>query len=321
MEHSRISHYEIGRRIGIGGMAEVYEAVDLDLDRRVALKFITPELASDRVSLKRFEREARSIAALNHPHIATLFAFEQVASRPFIAMELVRGVTLRQRIQAGPMPVAEALAVARDAAEALALAHRLGIVHRDIKPENLMFDENGSVKVMDFGLARAAFASRITVTGSTVGTPAYMPPESLNGVWDSSSDVFSLGVVLYEMLAGAAPFTGVNVIALLSAIANETPRPLREFRPEAPEVVEKLVCRMLAKASDERPDAARVAIELGTLTGVSVDVRDGEEPSHRGAAPAFAGERRRISWPARRILWIALLVLATAVAVMLIRGR
>src|SRR5258706_7971053 len=181
MEHSRISHYEVGRRLGRGGMGEVYEAMDRDLARRVALKFVAPELAADADALKRFEREARAAAALNHPHIATLFAFERDAERTFIAMELVGGESLRDRIRRGPLPVAEALAIARDVAGALALAHRRGIVHRDVKPENVMFDEDGVVKLMDFGLARAVQASRLTTTGSTLGTAAYMPPESVRG--------------------------------------------------------------------------------------------------------------------------------------------
>ena len=152
MENTRISHYEVGRKLGRGGMGEVYEAVDLDLGRRVALKFVAPELSADSESLKRFEREARSAAALHHPHIATLFAFERAEGRPFIAMELLDGESLRARIVRGHLPVAEALAVARDVAEALALAHPRGIAHPDNKPENLMFDEDGAVKVKDFGL-------------------------------------------------------------------------------------------------------------------------------------------------------------------------
>jgi serine/threonine-protein kinase len=181
MESKRISHYEVGRLLGRGGMGEVYEAVDLDLDRRVALKFVAPELSADGESLRRFEREARAAAALNHPHIATLYAFERASGRPFIAMELVGGESLRDRIRRGPMPIPESLAIARDVAAALALAHKRGIAHRDVKPENLMFDEDGVVKVMDFGLARAVQASRITASGWTLGTAAYMPPESVRG--------------------------------------------------------------------------------------------------------------------------------------------
>src|SRR5262249_26708045 len=157
-----------------GGMGEVFEAEDLDLRRRVALKFLAPSLASDAESTRRFEREALAAAALNHPHIPTIYAFQREGTRQFIAMELVTRERLRDRIHRGPLPVAEALGVAREVAAALALAHARGIVHRDIKPENLMFDEHGAIKVMDFGLAHASQSSRITTTGTTIGTAAYM---------------------------------------------------------------------------------------------------------------------------------------------------
>src|SRR5689334_7340170 len=181
MDGTRVTHFQVGRLLGRGGMGEVYEATDLDLDRRVALKFIAPDLAADAESLNRFEREARSAAALNHPNIATLYSFERDGERRFIAMELVEGDSLRERIRGGPMPIPDALAIARDVAAALALAHRRGIVHRDIKPENLMFGVEHRVKVMDFGLARAALASRLTMTGSTLGTAGYMSPELIRG--------------------------------------------------------------------------------------------------------------------------------------------
>src|SRR5204862_929722 len=188
--------------IGRGGMGEVYEATDLRLRRRVALKFLSPELAGDPSALARFEREALAAAELNHPHIATIYSFEKDSERPFIAMELLAGPSLRGRLAAGAMPVANALAVARDVASALAYAHRRGISHRDIKPENLMFDEHGEIKIMDFGLARASLASKLTVTGTRLGTPAYMAPESLRGEAGPPADGFALGLCLYEMLAG-----------------------------------------------------------------------------------------------------------------------
>jgi Tfp pilus assembly protein PilF/tRNA A-37 threonylcarbamoyl transferase component Bud32 len=276
MENSRISHYEVGRLLGRGGMGEVYEAVDVDLDRRVALKFVAPELAADAEALKRFEREARAAAALNHPHIATLFAFERDGARTFIAMELVGGESLRERIRRGPLPVSEALAIARDVAGALAMAHRRGIVHRDVKPENLMFDQDGVVKLMDFGLARAAQASRMTMTGSTLGTAAYMPPESVRGGAGAPGDVFALGVMLHEMLAGELPFSGDSPLALLYTIANEDPKPLRAARPDAPEAVAELVNRMLVKDPEQRPDAMVVTRELAALTGAPLPVGTGD---------------------------------------------
>jgi tRNA A-37 threonylcarbamoyl transferase component Bud32/tetratricopeptide (TPR) repeat protein len=292
MEQTRILHYEIGRLLGRGGMGEVYEARDTKLQRRVALKFIAPELSADAESAKRFEREALSAAALSHPHIATLFALEHDGRSTFIAMELVPGGSLRDRIARRPLAVAEALAIARDVAAALAHAHRRGVVHRDIKPENLMFDEEGAVKIMDFGLARAAQASRMTMTGTTLGTAAYMAPESTRGAIGAPADVFALGVTLYEMLAGALPFPGESPLALLYMIANEEPRPLRENRPEAPAEVEAVVMRMLVKDPGQRPDANAVTAELSALTGVA-------PPAIEPAAGTLAGPAAGLPVPMR----------------------
>jgi tetratricopeptide (TPR) repeat protein/tRNA A-37 threonylcarbamoyl transferase component Bud32 len=269
MEDTRILHYEILRLLGRGGMGEVYEARDTKLQRRVALKFIAPELSADVASARRFEREALSAAALSHPHIATLYALEHDGRAVFIAMELITGGSLRERMAGGPLPVPEALAIAREVAAALAHAHRRGIAHRDIKPENLMFDEEGAVKVMDFGLAHAVQASRLTLTGSTLGTAAYMAPESTRGAVGAPADVFALGVVLYEMLAGALPFPGENPLAQLYMVANEEPRPLRGVRSEVAPEVEAAVARLLIKDPEQRPDAAAAARELSALTGVA----------------------------------------------------
>jgi Tfp pilus assembly protein PilF len=330
MESTRISHYEVGRMLGRGGMGEVYEAVDLDLDRRVALKFIAPEMAADADSLRRFDREARAAAQLTHPHIATLYAFEREGARPFIAMELIGGESLRARMRRGPFPIAEALAIARDVASALALAHKRGIVHRDIKPENLMFDEHGAIKVMDFGLARAAQASRLTMTGSTLGTAGYMAPETIRGQPGIPADVFALGVVLYEMLAGRLPFAGEEPLALMYTIANDDPVPLRDVRPEVSEAVATLVRRILEKDPERRPDAATVARELAALTGVpvsSVEVRTEEVEVERVPAalpatievPALVprAHRKRRLW---RVLMFALIVPVGWIALGLLLG-
>src|SRR5438094_5045768 len=189
MEGTRVSHYEIVRLIGRGGMGEVYEALDLDLGRKVALKFIAAELAAEAEAFRRFEREARLAAALNHPHIATLFAFAREEGRPFIVMELMEGESLRARLAGGPLALPIALGIGRDVASALAHAHGRGIIHRDIKPENLMFDRDGIAKVTDFGLAKATQASRLTMTGASLGTAAYMAPESLRGESGAPADV------------------------------------------------------------------------------------------------------------------------------------
>jgi tetratricopeptide (TPR) repeat protein/tRNA A-37 threonylcarbamoyl transferase component Bud32 len=287
MNDTRISHYRLGKLLGRGGMGEVYEAEDLDLGRRVALKFIAPELAADPENLKRFEREARSAAALNHPNIATLYAFERDGERRFIAMELVPGESLRSYMRRGPIPIADAIAIARDVAGGLATAHRRGIVHRDIKPENLMFDEDGRVKVMDFGLARAALASQLTMTGTTLGTAGYMAPESLRGAAGPAADVFALGVILHEMLAGEMPFKGDNPLALMYTITNEPPKPLKPARPDVPEALEQLATRLLEKDSEKRPDAATTARELAVMAGTA-------PPAGAEFASADAIEQERI---------------------------
>ena len=318
MDGTRVTHFQVGRMLGRGGMGEVYEAVDLDLDRRVALKFIAPELAADADNLQRFEREARSAAALNHPHIATLYSFERDGTRRFIAMELVEGESLRDRMRPGPLPIGEALAIARDVAAALAAAHRRGIVHRDIKPENLMFGDEGRVKVMDFGLARAALASRITLTGSTLGTAGYMSPESIRGSAGPPTDVFALGVVLYEMLAGRLPFPGDNPMALMFTIANEPPFPLREARPDVPGAIEALVARLLEKDPERRMTAADAARELAGMTGASLPtlVSDTEEVE---ALPRGAEEGQMLPAPTpprgRRPRWMLARIGAAAVIV------
>ena len=263
MENQRIGHYQVARLIGRGGMGDVYEATDLDLDRRVALKFISRERATDRESLHRFEREARAAAALNHPHIATLYAFERDADPAFIAMEFLSGETLRSHLARGPLPGEQTIVIARDVASALGFAHRQGIVHRDIKPENLMFDEHGGIKVTDFGLARLARGSAVTTTGAVLGTADYMAPESVNGETEAPCDVWALGVILYEMLAGVRPFVGEAPLAVLYAVTNQEPRPLDQESPEVTPEVAALVARMLAKNPSDRPSADEVCTALG----------------------------------------------------------
>src|SRR5262249_17120956 len=193
--------------------------------------------------------------------------FEREGGRPFIAMELVPGERLRDRITRGPLPLDDALGIAREVAAALALAHARGIVHRDIKPENLMFDEHGAVKVMDFGLAHSPEASRITPPGSPRGTAAYRAPASIPGRIEAPADVFALGLVLHEMLAGTPAFAGESPLALLYSIANQEPRPLRGARPDLPEAVEDLVRRMLDKNPAARIEARAVAREIDALLG------------------------------------------------------
>lgn len=259
MAGDRLSHYEIIRELGRGGMGEVVEAVDLDLGRSVALKFIAPTMAADPEHLRRFEREARAAASLSHPHIATVYAFEKADGRPFIVMQLLTGRTLRDHLREGGLTAPDALRIARDTLSALAYAHARGIVHRDVKPENLMFDEHNAIQLTDFGLAFAANSTRLTMTGTTLGTAAYLAPEALAGAPQPRSDVFAVGVMLHEMLAGQLPFPGDAPLALMFAIANMEARPLRERMPEAPDALVELLARLLEKDPERRPDAAEAA--------------------------------------------------------------
>ena len=338
MENARVSHYELRHLLGRGGMGEVYEAFDLKAKRPVALKFVAPELAAEPEAFRRFESEALNAAALNHPHIATLYEFEPEGERPFIAMELVAGPSLRDRITAGPLGLQESLEVARDVAAALAYAHRRGIVHRDIKPENLMFDEEGRIKVMDFGLARALMASRLTLTGSSLGTPSYMSPESAQqGSAGTPSDVFALGLVLSEMLTGQQTFHGDSPLAVMYAIVNAAPPPLRQQRPDASEALEALVARLLAKDPERRPDAAGAARELAALSGARVSQLDlgasdsgtapatasGAEVAATAVSGAQAGERRGPRASAMRAAWsvtVSLAIVAIAAGLWMTRS-
>ena len=336
MSGERLLHYEIVRPLGRGGMGEVVEAIDSILGRHVALKFIAAEMASNPDHVRRFEREARSAAGLSHPHIATVYAFERAGDRPFIAMELLSGRTLRDLLRDGTLPRAQAMRTARDTLAALAFAHARGIVHRDVKPENLMFDQHGAAKLTDFGLAHAANESRLTMTGTTLGTAAYIAPEAMRGQADFKSDVFAAGVMLHEMLAGELPFSGDAPLALMYAIATLPPRPLRDRVPDAPEALVALLARLLEKSPEQRIDAAAAAHALDVLLGnapaaPSVDESGQTQPlpTLRARTEELEVERverplpvqmesrlpaRRTGWPASRVIVFAFMLLAALAA-------
>ena len=219
-----ISHYKVLEKLGQGGMGVVYRAQDTKLDRPVALKFLPAHLLGDEDVRKRFEREAKSAAALSHPNVCRVYEIDEAEGQTFIAMELVEGESLDQRIAQGPLKLQEALEIGEQIAAGLEAAHRKGVVHRDIKPENIMVGEGGHVTIMDFGLARLAEASRLTKTDETVGTVAYMSPEQTEGSGtDERTDIWSLGVVLYEMVTAQAPFKGDYDKAIMYSILNEAP--------------------------------------------------------------------------------------------------
>ena len=262
--------YEILEPLGGGGMGIVCKARDSRLDRVVALKFLPWELTTDPEAKRRFMQEARAASALEHPNICTILEVGETSDgRLYLAMPCYDGETLRRKLDRGPLPVEEAVEIAEQIARGLAKAHRHGIVHRDIKPANLIVTGDGVVKILDFGLAQLAGAVAISHTGSSAGTPAYMSPEQARGEEvDQHTDLWSLGVVLYEMLAGRRPFRAEREQAVIYAILNERPQPLRELRPEVPPEFERIVDRLLAKEPAERyASSDEVFADLRALRG------------------------------------------------------
>jgi serine/threonine-protein kinase len=248
-----ISHYKILAKLGEGGMGVVYKAEDTKLKRIVALKFLSA-LALSGEDKSRFLREAQAAAALNHPNICTIHAIDEVDGQMFIAMEFIEGQSLREKINAGPLKIDEAIKFAMQIADGLQAAHEKGITHRDIKSANIMITEKSQVKIMDFGLAKLARGgTMLTKEGMTLGTAAYMSPEQAQGeVVDHRTDIWSLGVVLYEMISGRLPFRGEYEAAMMYSIVNENPEPLTSLRSNVPMDLERVVAKMLAKNPAER---------------------------------------------------------------------
>jgi Tol biopolymer transport system component len=261
-----IAHYKILHKIASGGMGDVYLAEDIALDRQVALKVLPPELASDAERRARFTREAKALAALNHPNIVTVYSVEEAGGVHFITMELVKGQTLAAMLPKNGFSLAKFFEIAIPLSNALAAAHQHGIAHRDLKPANVMVSENGRVKVLDFGLAKAEFSSRdggalptrsATQEGRVVGTPAYMSPEQAEGkTVDARSDIFSLGIMFYEMLTGERPFGGDTAASIVASILRDMPRSVSELQPAIPRELARLVHRCLAKDPINRYQSA-----------------------------------------------------------------
>ncbi|NOZ57499.1 MAG: serine/threonine protein kinase, partial [Calditrichaeota bacterium] len=251
---SKISHYEVVAEIGRGGMGVVYRAVDVRLGRTVALKFLPPELTSDDVARERFVREAQAASALDHPNICTIHEIDSTGEgRTFIVMACYEGESLRQRLERGPLDEQQALDVVLQVAQGLAAAHRKGIVHRDIKPANIFLSEGGLVKILDFGLAKLAGRAQITRDSTTLGTAAYMAPERYRGEReDLRSDIWSLGVVLYQMLTGGLPFEAEYEQAMMYAVLNEEPEPPSSKRPGLNPAWDAILAKCLAKDPDQR---------------------------------------------------------------------
>jgi len=248
-----VSHYRIIEKLGEGGMGVVYKAHDAKLDRIVALKFLPAYLASEGTERERFIHEARAAASLNHPNITTVYEIDEFETQVFIVMEFVEGKTLKQLIESDIPPLKKVLDIAIQVCDGLAAAHERGVVHRDIKSTNIMMTPKGQVKIMDFGLAKLKGATKLTKAGSTLGTTSYMSPEqALGEEVDHRSDIFSFGVLLYELLTGNLPFRGEHPAAIVYSILNEPPQPIARFNDKVTPEIDRIVSKALAKEKEDR---------------------------------------------------------------------
>ncbi len=312
-----LHHYRIIRALGHGGMGEVYVAEDTRLHREVALKLLSREMAADAERLQRFQREAQAVAALNHPNVVTVYSVEEAEGLHFITMELVEGKTLTDLIPERGFPVPEFLKLSLPMADAIAAAHRRGIIHRDLKPANIMVTANGHLKVLDFGLAklkpgitgmpdaRTITADQLTMQHGIVGTPSYMSPEQAQGQpVDHRTDIFSAGVVLYEMATGKRPFQGDSAVTILSSVIKDSPPPVYEVNPKLPLELDRIIMHCLAKDPACRYQSAldlRNELEDTQQQAVS---RAG---LLRVAARGLALRARRRGWKVAALVMVALI--------------
>ena len=315
-----ISHYEITEKLGEGGMGVVYKALDTKLNRPVALKFLRSEAVEDAEAKARFLREAQTAAALDHPNICTVHEIDEAEGQTFLVMAFVEGQTVKDKIAERPLKLDEVIDIASQTAEGLKAAHKKGVVHRDIKPANVMVNERGQVKIMDFGLAQLAGQSRLTKSAVILGTPAYMSPEQTRRQpTDGRTDVWSLGVVIYEMVTGQAPFGGERQEAVLYAIGNEDPEPITGLRRGVPIELDFLVDKALAKDPEHRyQHVEEMIVDLRALERRTESGGASARPSGRAVTARLSGTSAEAPGRARqrRLTWLA----AAAAVVLAVAG-
>ena len=291
-----ISHYRILEKLGEGGMGVVYKAEDTKLKRTVALKFLPPELTRDDKAKTRFIHEAQAASALQHHNICAIHEIDETPEgQLFISMDCYEGETLKEKIERGPLAVEEAIDLTIQVAEGLSEAHEVGIVHRDIKPGNILVTRKGVVKILDFGLAKLAGQTKMTRTGTTMGTVSYMSPEQAKGAdVDARSDIFSLGAVLYEMLTGEVPFPGDHEAAVLYGIMHADPKPVTGLRGGVPSGLERIIDRCIAKIAAQRYETA--AGLLADLRHLKREMSSGDATLRAGPSPKRVGRSRGRWW-------------------------
>ena len=320
--------YQILEKIGSGGMGVVYKALDARLNRHVAIKSLWPAFAAEESARERFLREARSAAAINHPNVTQIYDIGETLGQVWFAMEYLDGPTLYDMMRSeGPIPAARAVAMIQQAAHGLKAAADQGIIHRDIKPSNLVFHSDGSLKVTDFGLAKEALAeSGLTASGTMVGTPHYISPEAAQGEpVDARSDIYALGVTLFEMVSGAPPFQGPTTASVLIKHIREPVPPLRSLHPDLPYPLVSLIQRMLAKRPAARPqdyDELLDQLERLQAGGLAADpARTQSMPVQRSATPVISQPAETEDRTGGRLVGVGLLVIGAALLGYVLFGR